>query len=75
MSAFHLPSQSVDATQAFRRREGAMARFRDLKTLQIFAAVHASVQNHFYQQRHLTRRDIYKTKRAAALSEWRQLAA
>jgi putative transposase len=52
-----------------------MARFRDLKTLQIFAAVHASVQNHFYQQRHLTRRDIYKTKRAAALSEWRQLAA
>ena len=26
-----------------------MARFRDVKTLQKFAAVHASIHNHFYE--------------------------
>ncbi len=40
----------------FRRREGAMAKFRDMKTLQKFAAVHASIHNHFNQDRHLNRR-------------------
>ena len=39
--------------QQFRRREGAMARFRDIRTLQKFAAVHASIHNHFNQDRHL----------------------
>ena len=52
-----------------------MARFRDLKTLQKFSTVHASIYNHFNQQRHLTRRDIFKKNRSAALAEWRQLAA
>ena len=52
-----------------------MARFRDIKTLQKFAAVHASIHNHFNQQRHLTRREIFKKNRSAALAEWRQLAA
>ncbi len=32
-----------------------MARFRDIKTLQKFAAVHASILNHFNQERHLNR--------------------
>jgi len=52
-----------------------MARFRDMKTLQKFAAAHASIHNHFSQDRHLNRRDIFKKNRAAALAEWRQLAA
>jgi putative transposase len=52
-----------------------MARFRDIKTLQKFAAVHASFHNHFNQDRHLDRRDIFKQNRSAALAEWRQLAA
>ena len=52
-----------------------MARFRDIKTVQKFAAAHASVHNHFNQERHLNRRDIFKQNRAAALAEWRQLAA
>ena len=52
-----------------------MARFRDLKTLQKFASVHASIHNHFSHQRHLNRRDIFKHDRATALAEWRQLAA
>jgi putative transposase len=53
----------------------AMARFRDVKTLQKFAAVHASIHNHFNLERHLTRREIFKQNRSAALAEWRQLAS
>ena len=52
-----------------------MARFRDIKTLQKFAAVHASMHNHFNLDRHLNRRDIFKHNRAVALAEWRELAA
>ncbi len=46
-----------------------MAKFRDMKTLQGFAAVHASIHNRFNQDRHLNRRDIFKQHRAAALAE------
>ena len=52
-----------------------MARFRDIKTLQKFAAVHSSIFNHFNHQRSLNRRQIFKQLRAAALAEWRELAA
>ena len=52
-----------------------MAKFRDIKTLQKFAAAHASIHNHFDQERHLNRRDIFKQNRATALADWRQLAA
>ena len=52
-----------------------MAKFRDMKTLQKFAAAHASIHNHFNHDRHLNPRDIFKQKRSAALAEWRQLAA
>ena len=52
-----------------------MAGFRDIKTLQKFASAHASIHNHFNQDRYLNRRDIFKQNRAAALAEWRQLAA
>ena len=68
-------NRAENSHQPFRRREGAMAKFRDIKTLQKFASVHASVHNHFNQDRHLNRRDIFKENRAAALAEWRQLAA
>ena len=52
-----------------------MARFRDVKTLQKFSAVHASIHNHFNLDRHLNRRETFKENRTAALAEWRQLAA
>ena len=39
------------------------------------ASVHASIHNHFSHERNLNRRDIFKQARAAALAEWRQLAA
>ena len=44
-------------------------------TLQRFTAIHSSVYNHLYQDRHLNRRDIFKENRSAALAEWRQLCA
>ena len=59
----------------FRRRERAMLRFRQMKTLQKFASVHASLHNHFNQERHLTDRQTYKERRSAALAEWSNLAA
>ncbi len=52
-----------------------MARYRDMKTLQKFTAPHASINNHFNQERHLNGRETFKQKRSAALAEWRQLAA
>jgi putative transposase len=58
-----------------RRRERAMQRFRRMRSLQIFASVHASVTNHFNTDRDLTTRAIFKTHRAAAVAEWRQLGA
>lgn len=61
--------------QPLRRRERAMTRFRRMKTLQKFAAVHASVHNHFNQERHLTSREHYKQRRSAALAEWRSVMA
>ena len=68
-------NRAENSHQPFRRREGAMAKFRDVKTLQKFAAVHVSIHNHFNHNRHLSRRDIFKQHRSAALAEWRQLAA
>jgi putative transposase len=52
-----------------------MARFRDIKTLQKFTAVHASIHNPFNLDRHLNRRATFKENRSAALAEWRELAA
>ena len=59
----------------FRRRERAMQRFRRMRSLQKFAAVHSSVYNHFNQERSLTSRDTFKLTRNAALAEWRELGA
>ena len=52
-----------------------MLRFRHMRTLQKFASVHASVHNHFNQQRSLSSRTLFKLTRAAALAEWRGLCA
>ena len=52
-----------------------MAKFRSAKSPQRFASIHASVHNHFNQERHLYNRENFKLNRSAALAEWRQLAA
>jgi putative transposase len=56
-----------------RRRERAMLRFRRMRSLQEFAAVHSSVHNLFNQDCSLSRGSNFKLNRAAALEEWRQL--
>jgi putative transposase len=58
----------------FRRRERAVLRFRQMKTLQKFVSVHASVHNHFNSERHLIDRQTYKIRRSVALAEWQNLA-
>jgi len=68
-----LNNRPENSHQPFRRRERAMERFRQMKTLQKFAAVHGTVHNHFNQERHLISRDLYKERRSAALAEWRQV--
>ena len=70
-----LNNRAENSHQPFRRQEGAMARFRDIKTLQKFAAAHASIHNHFNQERHLYNRETFKLNRSAALAEWRRLVA
>jgi putative transposase len=68
-----LNNRAENSHQPFRRRERAMLRFGRMRTLQKFVAVHASVHNHFNQERHLYSRSNFKLNRAAALTEWRGL--
>ncbi len=70
-----LNNRAENSHQPFRRQEVAMAKFRDMKTLQKFTSVHASIHNHFNQDRHLNRRDTFKQNRSSALAEWRELMA
>ncbi len=68
-----LNNRAENSHLPFRRRERAMLRFRRMRCLQKFVSVHASVFNHFNQERSLTKRDHFKLNRTAALAEWRQL--
>jgi putative transposase len=70
-----LNNRAENSHQPFRRRERAMLRFRRMRSLQEFVAVHASVHNHFNQERPLYNRLNFKLNRAAALAEWRGLCA
>ncbi len=68
-----LNNRGENSHQPFRRRERAMLRFRRMRSLQKFVSVHASVHNHFNQERHLYSRANFKLNRTAALAEWRQI--
>ena len=70
-----LNNRAENSHLPFRRREWAMLRFRRLRSLQKFVAVHASVYNLFNSERSLYSRSNFKLNRAAALAEWRQLGA
>jgi putative transposase len=69
----HENNRAENSHLPFRRRERAMARFRQMRSLQKFAATHASVHNHFNHDRSLERRSRFKGLRQAALTEWRKL--
>ena len=64
-----------DRKAALRFLKKAMARFRSPATLQKFASIHAPVHNHFNQERHLNRREVFKLGRSTALAKWRELYA
>ena len=68
-----LNNRAENSHLPFRRRERAMLRVRQMRSLQKFAAVQASVSNHFNQERSLYSRQNFKINRAAALAEWRLL--
>ena len=71
----HANNRAENSHLPLRRRERAMLRFRQMKTLQKFASVHANVHNHFNHERHLVDRQTYKQRRSAALAEWQILAS
>ena len=66
-------NRAENSHQPFRRRERAMERFRRMKTLEKFAAVHGTVHNHFSQERYLISRNLYHERRSFALAEWREI--
>jgi len=85
-----LNNRAENSHLPFRRRERAMLRFRRMRSLQKFVAVHSSHSfarprgraaagaaghNPFNLERHLCDRNWFKENRKNALAEWRQLAA
>ena len=68
-------NRAENSHQPFRRRERAMLRFRRMRSLQKFVAVHSSIHNLFNSERHLHSRQSFKSNRTAALAEWRDLCA
>ena len=70
-----LNNRAENSHLPFRRRERAMLRFRRMRSLQKFAAVHASVLNPFNSERHFDSRQNFKLNRDAALAEWRLLCS
>ena len=70
-----LNNRAENSHLPFRRRERVMQWFRQMKSLQKFASVHANIHNHFNSERHLIDRPTYKTRRSAALAEWQNLMA
>ena len=70
-----LNNRAENSHLSFRRHERAMLRFREMKSLQKFAPVHASLHNHFNSERHLVDRETFKACRSAGLAEWQELVA
>ena len=67
--------QGRELTPSISKAEARDAVVPRMPTLRKFASVHASVLNHFNQERTLSSRPVFKAKRAAALAEWRGLCA
>nr|WP_254019441.1 IS6 family transposase [Mesorhizobium escarrei] len=63
-----LNNRAENSHQPFRRRERAMLRFRQMKSLQKFVAVHSSVHNHFNKERHLSTPAAISSSTAPPLS-------
>ena len=68
-------NRAENSHQPLRRRKRAMLRFRRMRSLHKFVAVHSSVHNHFNLERHINDRNWFAENRQIALAEWRRLAA
>ncbi|MEO9969876.1 MAG: DDE-type integrase/transposase/recombinase, partial [Hyphomonadaceae bacterium] len=71
----HLINRAENSHLPFRRRERAMSRFRRMSNLQKSVSTHATLHNHFNLDRHINRRQTFKSSRDAALLQWRELIA
>lgn len=71
----HANNRVENSHLPLRRRERAMLRFRQMRSLQKFASVHANVHNLFALERHLISRQDFKQLRSAAHAEWQTLAS
>lgn len=64
-----LNNRAENSDRPFRRRERAMLRFRRMRSLQKFTAVHASACSYFNQERSLCSRPRFELNRAAVRAE------
>ena len=64
-----LNNRAENSHLPFRRREHAMLRFRQMRSLQKFAGVRSSIYNHFNLRRPLCSQDNFKLKRSPALAQ------
>jgi putative transposase len=68
-------TKRCDRKAALKFLRKTLKRFRQIRCLQKFVSVHASVHNHFNQERHLYSRANFKLNGTAALAEWRLLCS
>jgi putative transposase len=66
-------NRADNSHRPFRRKERGMTRFRRTSTIQKFTSTHASVYNHFNQQRHLGSRIRFEAMCNVSLIQWREL--
>ena len=70
-----LNNREENSNEPFRQRERAMLRFRRMRSLLTFAALHGSIHNHFNSERTLVNRQTFLDRRTAALAERWELCA
>ena len=68
-------NRAENSHQPTRRREGEMQRFKSPGSAQRFLSVHATAQNTFNVQRHLTSRRTLRVLRDESLQTWRAATA
>ena len=57
----------------FRRREKMMNRFRSMHSLEKFTAIQSQFQNHFNHQRHIEKREHFKSLRQSSVDAWNEV--
>ena len=66
----YLNNRTENSHLPFLRRERAMPRFRQMKSLQKFVSVHALLHNHLNWEGHVVDRQTFKNRGSVAWIEW-----